>query len=123
MLPHTLRSVAHLLVLAAFCAGVSGQTPVGELVLLRNIAPDEVGGDSGPSDFVSLGTSIYFVADADLRGREVFRTQGLLGSTPVLHLETSPGPLSRNPSLLGAVADRPSFTNKCTSRFSSSAVK
>jgi ELWxxDGT repeat protein len=58
-----------------------------------------------PMSFTTHHEYVYFTADSDATGREIWRTDGTPGGTSML-AELSPGPGSVEPTALAAIGDR-----------------
>jgi ELWxxDGT repeat protein len=68
---------------------VTNGTTLGTL-LIQDI---NTSGDSDPYDFVSDGNYVYFLADDDVNGTEIWKTDGTPGNTS-LAVDLTPGPAS-----------------------------
>ncbi|MEM7201026.1 MAG: ELWxxDGT repeat protein [Planctomycetota bacterium] len=82
------RAAAGLLALAWLTAAPAvSQSPY----LVADINPNIVPQPSGdPTDFVTIGPDVFFVADTPATGRELYRSNGLPGSTTLV-LDIIPG--------------------------------
>ena len=80
----------HLLALCSPCPAAAPRGPH----LVKDIAT--IGKSSGPSDLVEAGGTLFFVADDGLHGAEVWRSDGTVGGTTLVH-DTRPGLATSGP--------------------------